>query len=78
MAKVKESFLKLTLRFALVFFIFFTIIKIIIKLFTTGSFNQLQQAYFGSATWLPFLTQVVVASLLYGLFMAGYYKIFKK
>lgn len=78
MTKIKESFLKLTLRFAFVFFIFFTIIKVVIKIFSTGSFNQMVQAYFSEGNWLPFFTKIVVASILYGVFMAGYYKIFKK
>lgn len=76
--RIKESFLKLAIRFSAGFLVFFSIFKIGLKLFRTGSFNQMVSDYFGSGNWYLFVSQILVGSLLYGLFMAGYYKFIKK
>ena len=75
---IKESFLKLTIRFSAGFLVFFSIFKMVLKIFKTGSFNQMVADYFGSGNWHFFVAQILIGSLMYGLFMAGYYKFIKK
>ncbi|MBK5209974.1 MAG: hypothetical protein JJE44_10820 [Flavobacteriaceae bacterium] len=73
-----SSFFKLTIRFALVFFVVITIIKIIISMFKNGGISGMVSEYFSAEIWLQFLTIQLVMSLVYGLLMAGYYKFIKK
>ena len=73
-----QSFLKLTIRFAAVFLVVVTILKIIMSLFKNGSVSGMIAEYFSAENWLPFLTIQLVMSLVYGLLMAGYYKFIKK
>lgn len=72
------SFFKLFIRFAAVFLVFFSIIKVGLQLFKTGSFSQMVQDFFGPETINKFLLQIIIGSIVYGLLMAGYYKLFKK
>lgn len=74
----KESFLKLTVRFALVFLVLISIVKVFLSIFNTGSFDGMIEANFGSENFVKFLTTNLIFSLFYGLFMAGYYKFIKK
>lgn len=73
----KVSFFKLVLRFAASFLVFFSLFKIIMKIFKS-SFDEMIAAYFGSETWYLFALQILIGSLFYGLFIAGYYKFIKK
>ncbi|MBE0422314.1 MAG: hypothetical protein IBX66_00075 [Lutibacter sp.] len=73
-----QTFLKLTVRFAAVFFVVVTILKIIISLFKNGGVSGMITEYFSAETWLPFLMIQVVMAIVYGLLMAGYYKFMKK
>jgi len=73
-----HSFFKLTLRFALVFFVVITIVKIIISMFKNSGISGMISEYFSAETWLPFLTVQLTMSIIYGLLMAGYYKFIKK
>jgi len=73
-----QSFLKLTVRFASIFFVIVTILKILISIFKNGGISGMIAEYFSAETWLPFLTIQLVMSLIYGLIMAGYYKFIKK
>ncbi len=73
-----QSFLKLTVRFASVFFVIVTILKILISIFKNGGISGMIAEFFSAETWLPFLTIQLVMSLIYGLIMAGYYKFIKK
>lgn len=73
-----QSFLNLTVRFAAIFFVVVTILKIIISIFKNGGVSGMIAEYFSAETWLPFLTIQVVMSLIYGLLMGGYYKFIKK
>jgi hypothetical protein len=73
-----QSFLKLTVRFASIFFVVVTILKMIISIFKDGGISGMISEYFSAETWLPFLTIQLVMSLVYGLLMAGYYKFIKK
>jgi len=73
-----QTFLKLTVRFASIFFVVVTILKIIISIFKNGGFSGMISEYFSAETWMPFLTIQVVMSLIYGLIMVGYYKFIKK
>lgn len=73
-----QSFLKLTVRFALIFFVVVTILKIIISIFKNSGVSGMVAEYFSVETWLPFVTIQFVMALVYGLLMAGYYKFIKK
>ena len=73
----KVSFFKLVLRFAASFLVFFSLFKIIMKIFKS-SFDEMIVAYFGAETWYLFALQILIGSLFYGLFIAGYYKYIKK
>lgn len=73
-----QSFLKLSVRFAAVFLVVVTILKILISIFKNGGISGMVDEYFSPETWLPFLTVQLVMSLIYGLIMAGYYKFVKK
>ncbi|MFA5300853.1 MAG: hypothetical protein WC389_21895 [Lutibacter sp.] len=73
-----QSFFKLTIRFALVFFVIVTILKIIISMVKNGGITGMIAEYFSAETLLPFLTVQFTMSIVYGLIMAGYYKFIKK
>lgn len=73
-----QSFLKLTVRFAAIFLVIVTILKIIISIFKNGGISGMIFEYFSAETWMPFLTIQLVMSLIYGLIMTGYYKFIKK
>ncbi|WP_298368498.1 hypothetical protein [uncultured Lutibacter sp.] len=79
MSQYKDaSFLQLTIRFGAGFLVLFSIVKVGLKVLRTGSFDQMIIEYFGPETWYKFLIQILLGSLFYGLFMAGYYKFIKK
>ena len=73
-----QSFLKLTLRFGLIFLVVVSLIKIVMAIFQTGSISGMTTLYFSEETWLQFVKVQVVISVIYGAFMAGYYKFIKK
>ena len=73
-----QSFLKLTVRFASVFLVVVTILKIIISNFKNGGISGMVTEFFSSETWQIFVTTQLVMSLIYGLIMASYYKFIKK
>lgn len=73
-----QSFLKLTFRFGIIFLIVITIIKIVMSIFNAGSFSGMVEQYFSETTWQQFAKMQLGISLVYGLFMAGYYKFIKK
>jgi hypothetical protein len=73
-----QSFLKLTVRFASIFFVVVTLLKIIISIFKNGGVSGMLAEYFSAETLLPFLIIQLVIALVYGLLMAGYYKFVKK
>ncbi|SDX76943.1 hypothetical protein SAMN05444411_10967 [Lutibacter oricola] len=73
-----ESFIKLAIRFAAAFVVLFSIVKVLMKIVRTGSFDQMVADYFGPDTLYKFLFQILIGSVCYGLFMAGYYKFIKK
>ena len=78
MSQLKRvSFFKLVLRFAGSFLVFFSLFKIIMKIFKS-SFDEMITTYFGPETWHLFALQILIGSLFYGLFIAGYYKFIKK
>ena len=72
------TFLDLTLRCGAGFLVLFSIVKIGLKIFRAGGFNEMIAAYFGPDNWYIFVSQILLGSLFYGLFMAGYYKFIKK
>ncbi|MHB1148722.1 MAG: hypothetical protein ACYC01_14150 [Lutibacter sp.] len=73
-----QSFLKLTVRFASVFLVVVTILKIIISIFKNGGISGMVTELFSAETWQIFVTTQLVMSLIYGLIMASYYKFIKK
>lgn len=72
------SFVKLFLRFTIVFFIAVVIFKTVVGFFQFDGLEGLKNTYFVDGKWQPFLGKISVISLIYGLFMAGYYKFIKK
>jgi hypothetical protein len=74
----KTSFLKLVLRFVIGFFIFVSILRLFMGFFKFEGIEGLKQAYYYEGKWRLFLQTQVLFSVLYGLFMAGYYKFIKK
>jgi len=73
-----SSFLKLTIRFGLVFLVVVTSIKIIFSIFTNGGISGMVAQYFSASTWEQFVRMQLLMSALYGALMAGYYKFIKK
>ena len=74
----KQSFFKIALRFALIFLVFITLLKIIVTSLFYSSFNEMLHEYFSKDTWQAFAITQVTFSVIYGLFMAVYYKYIKK
>ncbi|WP_456424299.1 hypothetical protein [Lutibacter sp.] len=73
-----QSFFKLFLRFSLIFLIVITLLKIVMGIFSYGSFSGMMDQYFSKDTWQLFVKMQLVLSVIYGAFMAGYYKFIKK
>ena len=72
------SFLKLTIRFVIVFFVLVTIIRLFMGFFKFDGIEGLKEAYFNDGKGQMFLRTQVMMSVLYGALMAGYYKFIKK
>ncbi|MCK5815136.1 MAG: hypothetical protein KAH07_04245 [Flavobacteriaceae bacterium] len=72
------SFLKLTLRFFIVFFVLVTLIRLSMDFFKFEGIDGLKNVYLNDEQWRPFLKTQLAISLLYSLLMAGYYKFIKK
>ena len=72
------SFLKLALRFFLVFFIMVGLIRVFMGIFKFDGFEGMQNEFFANGKWVVFLQLQVGLSIVYGVFMAGYYKYIKK
>ena len=77
-ANKNQPFFLLALKLGFIFLIVITVIKIIFSIFDTGSFAGMVEANFSESAWPQFVKIQVVISAIYGLFMAGYYKLFKK
>lgn len=73
-----QSFIKLAVRFTLIFLVIVSLIKIIMAIFKTGSIDAMLAQYFAEDTWQQFAKVQLVMSAIYGLFMAGYYKFIRK
>jgi purine-cytosine permease-like protein len=71
-------FIKLFIRFTIVFFIVIMLFKLIIGFFRFEGIEGLNNEYFIDGKWQPFIQLQVVMSLAYGLFIAIYYKFIKK
>ena len=71
-------FLKLTLRFALVFLILVSFFEIGFSILKNMSFSIMVNNIFAEGKWQYFIKRIGVMSVFYGLFMAGYYKFIKK
>ena len=73
-----KSFIRLAIRFAIIFFIFVSIIEMVFTIIKNGSFTAMTQQYFSVETGLYYFKRIAVMSIIYGIFMAGYYKFIKK
>ena len=73
-----QPFFKLVLRFGLIFLVVITVLKIVISTFKTGGITGMVDQYFSEDRWMQFVKIQLVISVIYGLFMAGYYKFIKK
>lgn len=73
-----QSFLKLTIRFGLVFLVIVSSIKIIISIFNHGGVDGMMDEYFSANGFEQFAKMQLLMSALYGALMAGYYKFIKK
>lgn len=74
----KTSFLKLAIRFTIVFFVLVSIMRLFMGFFNFEGVEGLKNEYFINGKWQQFFKMQVSMSLLYGLLMAGYYKFIKK
>ncbi len=74
----KYSFLKLVIRFGIIFLVVITLLKIIVAIFQNEGISGMIEQYFSKDTWQQFAKMQLGLSLLYGAFMAGYYKFIKK
>lgn len=72
------SFLKLFLRFTVVFFAIVFLIKVVMGFFQFDGIEGLKNEYFIDGKWQPFIKMIWLMSLIYGLFMTVYYKFIKK
>ncbi len=77
-SKKNKSFFQIALRFAIIFLVFVFIIKIVFSIVKNGSFEAMQEEYFSGDRFLSFAKGLIIMSIFYGLFMAGYYKFIKK
>jgi len=73
-----QSFINLTIRFGAIFLVIVSLIKIVMAIFKTGSVDGMIAQYFSPNTFTQFALIQLVMSLIYGVFMAGYYKFIKK
>lgn len=71
------AFFKIALRFSIIFLIVIIFIKIVLASMNVG-FSGMLEKYFSSSTWMSFVRQQLIMSVIYGVFMAGYYKFIKK
>jgi len=74
----KIPFFKLVLQFGVGFLIIIFCIQIIISVIKNASFTAMLHQYFYNGNWVFFFEQLIIMSVFYGLFMAGYYKFIKK
>jgi hypothetical protein len=72
------SFIKLFFRFGIVFFILIFCIETVFSIVKNASFSIMLSKHFYNSQWQNYIGKFLLFSVLYGLFMAGYYKIFKK
>ncbi|WP_457617432.1 hypothetical protein [Lutibacter sp.] len=74
----KQSFFKMLFYFGIFFLIVVTLIKVLISIVKNGGVSGMISEYFAAGVWQQFIKVQVVLSLIYGAFMAGYYKFIKK
>lgn len=77
MSYKKQPFLKLFFRFFFIFLLVVTVLKVVVAIFK-GGFDGMINQYFSENTFYKFAKMQLALSVLYGLFMAGYYKFIKK
>lgn len=72
------SFLKLALRYTIVFFVLVTFIRLFMGFFRFDGIEGVRNEYFYDGKWKVFLRLQIILSIVYGLLLAGYYKYIKK
>jgi hypothetical protein len=79
MNKYKEqSFFSLALRFGLTMIVIVFVLEIGFSILKNLSFSIMIEHVFSDGKWKYFMKKLVVLSVIYGVFMAGYYKFIKK
>lgn len=74
----KVPFFKLVLQFGLGFLVIIFCIEIIFSVIKNASFTAMLHQYFYNGNWFFFFERLIIMSIFYGIFMAGYYKFIKK
>ncbi|MGV6845900.1 MAG: hypothetical protein ACWA42_07225 [Lutibacter sp.] len=74
----KKSFFNLVFQYAFPFAIIYGIIEMGIMFFKNINGNTSFSQVLENFNWLHWLFKVLIVAVFYGLFMAGYYKFFKK
>lgn len=79
MNKYKEqSFFSLALRFGLTMIVIVSVLEIGFSVLKNLSFSIMIEQVFSDGKWKYFIKKLAGLSVIYGLFMAGYYKFIKK
>jgi hypothetical protein len=79
MNKYKEqSFFSLALRFGLIIIVVASLLEIGFSVLKNLSFSTMVEHIFSDGKWKFFIKKLAVLSVIYGVFMAGYYKFIKK
>lgn len=73
-----QPFFSLAVRFALIFMLLVSVFEIGFSVLKNLSFSIMVDHIFSEGKWQYFAKRIVVMSVLYGVFMAGYYKFIKK
>ena len=73
-----EPFFKLVIRFGIIFFILIFIMETGFSILKNSSFSIMLKQYFLDGNWQNYLARLFLMAVVYGLFMAGYYKFIKK
>ncbi|REE80650.1 hypothetical protein BX611_2299 [Lutibacter oceani] len=74
----EQSFFSLALRFGLIMIVIVSVLEIGFSILKNLSFSIMIEHVFSDGKWKFFIKKLVGLSVIYGVFMAGYYKFIKK
>ncbi len=74
----EQSFFSLALRFGLIMIVIVSVLEIGFSILKNLSFSIMIEHVFSDGKWRFFIKKLVGLSVIYGIFMAGYYKFIKK